>query len=83
MSIAGSKQVAWLLHDLTVQLGYSMAARNPEQFEGLVALGPGAFANAVLIAEGLDPNFVDKAQRDALHGFVKRRFERWAAESAA
>jgi len=48
-------EVAWLLHDLCTQLGYSMAARQPERFIELVSKGPDSFADAVLVAEGLDP----------------------------
>jgi len=77
-SAVGSKDVAWLLHDLTVQLGFSMAARTPGLFEGLVRLGPAAFTDAVLSAEGLDSE-LEKEQRKIVLESVRRRFELWSA----
>jgi hypothetical protein len=79
MSVSTERQqVIWLLHDLALQLGYSMAARTPEQFERLVRQGPSAFADAVLVAEGLDPD-LQRDQRKAVRAFVRARFDRWAA----
>jgi hypothetical protein len=72
------KQVAWLLQDLCTQLGYSMAMRQPERFIQLVHTGPDSFADAVLLAEGLDPAR-EKRQRRDIRQFVATRFERWAA----
>ena len=80
-SAVGSKEVARLLHDLTVQLGYSMAARNPELFESLVRLGPAGFTDAVLSAEGIDPES-NKHQRKTLFEFVSRRFDLWSSGSS-
>lgn len=76
-----SERVGWLLHDLVVQCGYSMAIRQPEHFEHLVPLGPVAFAHAVLVAEGLVPEH-EKALRTALERFVTARFERWAEDGS-
>ena len=73
-------EVAWLLQDLCTQLGYSMAARQPERFIELVSKGPDSFADAVLLAEGLDPALEKRLHRDTRQ-FVAARFERWAAGS--
>ncbi|HEX9819746.1 MAG TPA: hypothetical protein VGD07_09060 [Methylomirabilota bacterium] len=70
--------VAWLLQDLCTQLGYSMAARQPERFIELVSKGADSFADAVLLAEGLDPTLEKRLRRD-IRQFVAARFERWAA----
>ena len=75
-------QVAWLLNDLSSQLGYTMAARDEARFARLVQLGPAAFADAVLTAEGLDPE-LETHQRQAVRAFVAERFARWVAGGAA
>ena len=72
------ERVEWLLNDLCVQMGYSMAARQPEKFESLVAEGAEAFADAVLVAEGLDPQ-MEKHLRRGVVRFVSERFERWSS----
>ena len=72
------ERVEWLLNDLCVQLGYSMAVRQPEKFESLVAEGPESFADAVLVIEGLDPQ-VEKHLRQAVRSFVAQRFARWSS----
>ena len=55
--------VHWLLIDLGSKGGYCDASRHPERFVPLVADGPEKFADAVLLAEGLDPLTMDKRQR--------------------
>ena len=50
------EDVEWLLKDLSSKLGYSMANRQPERFIALAQQGPEEFPDAVLLAEGLDPN---------------------------
>jgi hypothetical protein len=72
------KKVASLLEDLCAQHGYSMAVLRPERFIELVPKGPESFADAVLLAEGLDPA-LEKHQRRHVRQFVAARFERWAA----
>jgi hypothetical protein len=74
------EDVAWLLQDLCTQLGYSMAVLQPERFIALVHKGPDSFADAVLLAEGLDPTREKRLRRD-VRQFVAARFERWAAVS--
>jgi hypothetical protein len=69
------ERVEWLLNDLCEQLGYSMAVRDPEKFESLVAEGPESFADAVLVIEGLDPQ-VEKHLRQTVRSFVAERFAR-------
>ena len=69
------ERVEWLLNDLCEQLGYSMAVREPEKFESLVAEGPESFADAVLVIEGLDPQ-VEKHLRQTVRSFVAERFAR-------
>lgn len=71
-------EVEDLLDDLTIQMGYSMASREPERFIELASEGPEHFADAVLAAEGLDPSLEGRLRRE-VHGFVAARFERWAA----
>ena len=71
------KDVEWLLEDLCVELGFSMAVREPDRFVELVERGPEAFSDAVLIAEGLDPRLEKRWRRD-LRDFVSARFERWS-----
>jgi hypothetical protein len=71
------KDVAWLLQDLCTQLGYSLAVQQPERFVALVHKGPESFADAVLLAEGLDPAREKRLHREVLQ-FVAARFERWA-----
>lgn len=72
------KEVASLLQDLCTQLGYSLAMRQPERFIELVPKGSDNFADAVLLAEGLDPTLEKRLRRD-IRQFVAARFERWAA----
>jgi hypothetical protein len=72
------KEVARLLQDLCAHLGYSFAMRQPERFVNLVPKGPDSFADAVLLAEGLDPTLEKRLRRD-IRQFVAARFERWAA----
>lgn len=71
------EDVEWLLKDLSSKLGYSMANREPERFIALVQQGPEHFADAVLLAGGLDPNLERRSRRE-LRQFVAARFERWA-----
>jgi hypothetical protein len=72
------KEVAWLLQDLCTQLGYGLAMLQPERFIELVPKGPDSFADAVLLAEGLDPTLEKRLRRD-VRQFVAARFERLAA----
>jgi len=72
------KEVTRLLQDLCTQLGYSLAMRQPERFIELVPKGPDSFAEAVLLAEGLDPTVEKRLRRD-IRQFVAVRFDRWAA----
>jgi hypothetical protein len=72
------ERLAWLLRDLCTQLGYSMAVRDPARFRRLVALGAEVFADAVLVAEGLDPE-LDKQLRRSVREFVSERFARWSS----
>ena len=51
-----SSEVGWLLTDLCEKLGFGMAIRDPDRFRELVPLGPDQFADAVLDAEGLNPD---------------------------
>jgi hypothetical protein len=78
------KDVEWLLHDLCTKLGFSMAVRDPERFVALAHQGPQVFADAVLLAEGLDPNdpALDKRLRGGVHEFVAARFEHWTSRAA-
>ena len=78
---ADSSQVAWLLNDLCVQLGHCSAGREQERFEQLVSLGPDAFADAVLIAEGINPEYEKQLRREA-HDFVAARFALWQKGAA-
>ena len=78
---ADSTQVYWLLGDLCVQLGHCSAAREQERFEQLVSSGPDAFADAVLIAEGINPEY-EKHLRREVRDFVAARFARWQAGAA-
>ena len=76
-----SKRVAWLLKDLCVQLGYCTAARDEERFAQLVPRGADAFADAVLVTEGLDPELEKGARRD-VRALVAARFAQWTGEGA-
>jgi hypothetical protein len=83
-SLDGNRtDVHWLLIDLCEKSGYSMAVRNPESFVPLVAKGPELFADAVLVAEGLDPQTMDKHQRRGVVRIVAERFELWAERERA
>ena len=76
-----SKRVAWLLEELCTELGHCSAARDQARFESLVGRGADAFADAVLAAEGINPEH-DKEARRELRSFVGERFARWDAEGA-
>jgi hypothetical protein len=80
---ANLTDVHWLLIDLCEKSGYCSAVRNPESFVPLVAEGPEHFADAVLVAEGLDPQTMDKHQRHGVVNFVTERFELWADRERA
>jgi hypothetical protein len=76
------EDVEWLLHDLCTKFGYSIAIRQPDRFLQLVHQGSDGFADAVLVAEGLDPTLEKRLRRD-VREFVAARFERWASDDAA
>src|SRR5687767_760724 len=78
------KDIEWLLEDLSTKLGFSMAVREPDRFIALAHQGPHIFADAVLLAEGLDPTdpTLEKRLRSGVHEFVAARFERWASRAA-
>src|SRR5688572_28088222 len=75
--------VHWLLIYLGSKGGYCDASRHPERFVPLVADGPEKFADAVLLAEGLDPLTMDKRLRLSMISFVTERFELWAERERA
>ena len=77
------KDIEWLLKDLCTKLGFSMAVRDPDRFIALAQQGPHIFADAVLLAEGLDPNdpTLEKRLRRGVHEFVAARFERWTSRA--
>ena len=77
-----STRVSWLLDDLCVKLGCCSAAREQARFEGLVDSGPEVFADAVLVAEGLNPDTDKQSRREVLE-FVAARFARWNPAGAA
>ena len=74
--------VSWLLDDLCSKFGYSLAVREPERFMRLVPNGPDSFADAVLVAEGLDPA-LETRLRSGVREFVAARFELWASRRGA
>jgi len=78
------KDIKWLLHDLSATLGFSMAVRDPDRFIALAHQGPHVLADAVLLAEGLDPNdpTMDKRLRRGVHEFVAARFALWTSRDA-
>ena len=78
----GPTKVGWLLQDLCVELGHCSAAREPERFEQLVPLGADTFADAVLAAEGINPEY-EKQLRNEVRQFVAARFARWDPAGAA
>ena len=61
-----------------------MAVRDPDRFIALARQGPHIFADAVLLAEGLDPNdpTLEKRLRHGVHEFVAARFESWTSRGA-
>jgi hypothetical protein len=69
--------VQWLLNDLCTSGGYCGAVRDTERFVELAKEGAEIFADAVLTAEGLDPQ-IDTEQRRSVRDFVAERFELWA-----
>jgi hypothetical protein len=73
-----SNQVHQLLFALSSKHGYSLAAREPVIFEPLVSRGPRAFSEAVLRAEGLDPELHEDRLRSVL-SVVDEYFKRWQA----
>ncbi len=77
-----SSEVGWLLTDLCEKLGFSMAIRDPDRFQELVPLGPDQFADAVLDAEGLNPDH-EKQVRRHVRELVAARFARWKETGAA
>jgi len=77
-----SSQVAWLLQDVCVKVGFCSAARDLEHFEQLVSQGPDAFADAILVKEGMNPEY-EKRWRRELRAFVAARFAHWGETGAA
>ena len=84
MPTPNPQEIERLLQDLCTSLGFSMAVRDPDGFIALAHQGPHIFADAVLRAEGLDPNDppLEKRLRRGVHEFVAARFEHWASRSA-
>ncbi len=67
--------IARLLEELCVELGFCLP---PEAQARLVARPPlsvNAFTDAVLLAEGLDPQFVDKSLRRQVRDRVARHLQ--------
>src|SRR5689334_17942311 len=79
------KDLEQLLYDLCTTFGFGMAVRDPDRFVALAQEGPEMLADAVLLAEGLDPvdPTLDPRLRRGVYEFVAARFERWAARSAS
>lgn len=77
-----AEDVARLLAELCDTHGYSMAVRQPERFTLLAADGPEPFAEAVVVAEGLNPE-TDKRALRAVRDVVAARFDQWASSGTA
>jgi hypothetical protein len=75
------KDIEWLLEDLCTKLGFSMAVRNADRIIALVHPEPDIFADAVLLAEGLDPRLEKRLPRD-VREFVPACCERWTSQGA-
>src|SRR5688500_15198836 len=78
------KDIEWLLEELCTKLGFCMAGRDPDRFMTLAHQGSHIFAEAVLLAEALDPTdpTLEKRVRSGVHEFVAAHFERWASRAA-
>lgn len=72
-------QVYWLLKDLCTQLGFFMAARQPERFETLVPTGVDVFTDAVLATEGMVAE-EHKRLRNEVRAFIATRFRKWECD---
>lgn len=70
------EKVRWLLTDLCERLGFCSALHQLERFEALVDEGAEAFANAVLMVEGLEPDEHIHLRREVLAFVTKRSL--WA-----
>jgi hypothetical protein len=66
--------VAALLDELCVDLGFCLPSQEYDRLEAGPARDPDAFTDAVLEAEGLDPLLVDKQLRRALRARVAWHF---------
>ena len=74
------EKVRWLLADLCEKQGFCSALHELERFESLADEGAEAFANALLIVEGLKPDEHKSAHRDVF-AFVSERFQRWSSDA--
>lgn len=64
--------VALLLYELCVNLGFCLPPDERARLEGSPPAGIDAFTDAVLVAEGLDPQLVDRHVRREVRACVAR-----------
>jgi hypothetical protein len=69
-------KVAHLLEELCTDLGFCLAGRDPTRFETLTESGVDAFTDAVLAAEGLNPE-TDLVIRRQVRSLVDSHFLGW------
>ena len=81
-SMSKSSPVEYLLSELCVQFGFCDAGRDLIRFEEVARLGPDAFTDQVLLAEGLDPK-LEKRMWKEVRRYVSKRFADWDANGAS
>ena len=71
-----------LLAELCSGLGFCSASRNPERIMALLPQGIDAVTDAVLLAEGITPEY-EKQKRRMVRECVAKHFAIWDASDAA
>lgn len=66
--------VGHLLHELCTKLGYCLAPADQEHLVAEPPSTPAAFVDAVIRAEGLDPETMDRRNMLAVESLVDKHF---------
>jgi hypothetical protein len=74
-SEASASTVAWLLCELCVELGFCLPPEAQRRLQSALPAGAEAFADAVLAAEGMDPQTADPRLRQQVSARIAKHFQ--------
>jgi len=76
-------EAAWLLNDLCAQVGFCLPPKKRERLESNPPGDVDSFARAVCIAEGLNPDLLERQIYRRVRDIVATAFERAASSKRA